>query len=210
MKRVLSKIQKREPDAAAVGGGDHGKKLLEGIASKFPMLRRRRKLVVIALDCYDDKGNPEKKMVQYIQEIMKAVRLDPQTARVSGFALSTAMHISKTVEFLTRGKIQVNEFDALICSSGSEVYYPGTYAEDGKLLPDPDYASHIEYRWGCDGLKKTIWKLCASEGEENPIEEDTKSSNSHCISYLVKDLSKVSVARITDINLTKICTGTWA
>lgn len=204
MKRVLCKIQKREPDAAGVGSGDHGKKLLEGVASKYPMLRRRRKLVVIALDCYDDKGNPEKKMAKYIQEIMKAVRLDAQTARVSGFALSTAMPMSKTIEFLTSGKIQVNEFDALICSSGSEVYYPGTYTEDGKLLPDPDYASHIEYRWGCDGLKKTIWKLCAPEGEESPIEEDTKSSNLHSISYLVKDLSKVSITRNTNINLTNI------
>ncbi|KAK4776255.1 hypothetical protein SAY86_004943 [Trapa natans] len=190
VKRVLSKIQKREPDAAAVGSGDQGKKLLEGATSKFPMLRRRRKLVVIALDCYDDKGNPEKKMTTYIQEIMKAVRLDPQTARVSGFALSTAMPMLETVEFLTSGKIQVNEFDALICSSGSEVYYPGTYTEDGKLLPDPDYASHIEYRWGCGGLKKTIWKLCAPKGEDECPIEDTKSSNSHCISYLVKDLSK--------------------
>ncbi|KAL6135623.1 hypothetical protein ACLB2K_067850 [Fragaria x ananassa] len=70
------------------------------------------------------------------------------------------------------------------------------YREDGRLLPDPDYSSHIGYRWGCEGLKKTIWKLLnAPDGEQNSgssnqIEEDLKSSNSHCISYLIKDPSK--------------------
>lgn len=89
----------------------------------------------------------------------------------------------------------MNEFDALICSSGSEVYYPGIYSEDGNLCPDRDYATHIDYRWGCDGLKKTIWKLMnthegVSPHSSSPIEEDTKSSNSHCVSYLINDISK--------------------
>jgi sucrose-phosphate synthase len=196
VKRVLSKIKKPESDPKDL---ESGNKLLENVASKYPMLRRRRRLIVIALDCYDNHGAPEEKMIQIVQEIIKAARLDSQIARVSGFALSTAMPVSETIEFLTSGKIQVNEFDALICSSGSEVYYPGTYTEeDGKLFPDPDYASHIDYRWGCEGLKKTIWKLMnTSEGGDNtdesssPIQEDAKSSNAHCISYLIKDSSKV-------------------
>ncbi|KAK9933115.1 hypothetical protein M0R45_020323 [Rubus argutus] len=194
VKRVLSKINK--PDS---GPKDHedGNKLLDNVASKYPLLRRRRKLIVIALDCYDTSGAPEKKMIQVVQEIFKAVRLDSQSARFTGFALLTAMPASETVEFLASGRIQANEFDALVCSSGSEVYYPGTYTEeDGKLFPDPDYSSHIDYRWGCEGLKKTIWKLLnASDGERKSvssshIEEDLKSSNAHCISYLIKDASK--------------------
>ncbi|KAL6139830.1 hypothetical protein ACLB2K_058131 [Fragaria x ananassa] len=75
--------------------------------------------------------------------------------------------------------------------------YPGTYTEeDGRLFPDPDYSSHIDYRWGCEGLKKSIWKLLnapdgeRNSGSSNQIEEDLKSSNSHCISYLNKDPSK--------------------
>lgn len=193
VKRVLSKINK--PDS---GPKDHedGNKLLDNVASKYPLLRRRRKLIVIALDCYDTSGAPEKKMIQVVQEIFKAVRLDSQSARFTGFALLTAMPASETVEFLASGRIQANEFDALVCSSGSEVYYPGTYTEeDGKLFPDPDYSSHIDYRWGCEGLKKTIWKLLnASDGERKSvssshIEEDLKSSNAHCISYLIKDAS---------------------
>ncbi|KAI9115156.1 hypothetical protein K1719_014169 [Acacia pycnantha] len=193
VKRVLSRIKK--PDS--VQNLDAKNKPLDNIPGKYPFLRRRRRLIVIALDCYDDTGAPEKKMIRIVQKIMKAVQLDPQTAKVTGFALSTAMPMLETIELLTSGNIQVNEFDALVCSSGSEVYYPGTHAEDGRLLPDPDYAAHIDYRWGCEGLKKTIWKLMNTvEGEENsnkhscPIEEDFISRNAHCISYKMKELSK--------------------
>ncbi|XP_023006251.1 probable sucrose-phosphate synthase 2 [Cucurbita maxima] len=190
VERVLSKIKRSGTESNET---EKGNKMLENMAGKYPILRRRRRLIVIALDCYDSNGDPEKKMIKMLQEIIKAGRLDTQVARVSGFALSTAMPLAETAEFLRSGKIQLNEFDALICSSGSEVYYPGS--EDGKLQPDPDYASHIDYRWGCDGLKKTILKLLnASQEDSNKfgttILEDTKSSNSHCISYLVKNMSK--------------------
>ncbi|XP_030507407.2 probable sucrose-phosphate synthase 3 [Cannabis sativa] len=194
--KVLSKIKKPK---SSDDNGNAMTKHLEYVPSKYPMLRWRRKLMVIALDCYESNGDPDKNMITIVKEIMKAVRLDTQVARVSGFALSTAMSVSETIEFLKMGKIQVNEFDVLICSSGSEIYYPGTYIEeDGKLFPDPDYESHIDYRWGCEGLKKTVWKLLNTvEGNENSdqsycsIEEDSKSTNSHCISYLIKDPSKV-------------------
>ncbi|KAL0452015.1 UNVERIFIED_CONTAM: putative sucrose-phosphate synthase 2 [Sesamum latifolium] len=176
VKRVMSKMKRSESGAR---DSDSDKKSTD-TPSKYPMLRKRRKLIVIALDCYDDKGVPEKKMIQFIQEISKAIRSDQQIARHSGFALSTAMPMPELTEFLKSGNIKVNDFDALICTSGSEVYYPG---EDGKLCPDPDYASHIDYRWGLDGLKKTIWKLMNTEGgkfgqSSNAIEEDLKSSNS--------------------------------
>ncbi|KAM7253097.1 hypothetical protein ACFE04_008820 [Oxalis oulophora] len=194
--RIMSKMRKPESQSKDSEGL---KKLPDNLPSKYPMLRRRRRLIVIALDFYDSKGGPDKKMIQIMQNIIKAVRSDPQNAKVSGFAISTAMPVAEIVEFLTSAKIQVNEFDALICSSGSEMYYPGTYGEENKkYFPDPDYALHIEYRWGCEGLKKTIWKLMNTpEGSEKAsdslrtIEEDAKSSNAHCIAYLVKDPSKV-------------------
>nr|XP_027116839.1 probable sucrose-phosphate synthase 2 isoform X2 [Coffea arabica] len=194
VQRVLSRMKRQEPGAP---DSEVDRKPTDNSPSKYPMLRRRRRLIVIALDCYDSRGNPEKKMIQIVQELFKAIKLDPQIARLTGFAISTAMPISELMEFLKSGNVKVNDFDALICSSGSEVYYPGTYSEeDGKICPDPDYASHIEYRWGSDGLRKTIWKLMnTSEGGEaksihSPIEEDVKSNNSHCISFLIKDLSR--------------------
>lgn len=194
VKRVLNKIKRSGTESVET---EKGNKMLENTPGKYPILRRRRRLIVIALDCYDSNGAPEKKMIKMLQEIIKASRLDTQFARVSGIALSTAMPLAEMAEFLRSGKIQLNEFDALICSSGSEVYYPGSYTEeDGKLYPDPDYASHIDYRWGCDGLKKTILKLLNASEEDtdkfrSPIQEDRKSSNAHCVSYLVKNPSKV-------------------
>ena len=192
VKRVLSRMKKSDSGSNDTDGGN---KLPDNATGKYPLLRRRRRLIVIALDLYNNAGAPDKNMIRIVQSIIKAVQLDPQTARVSGFALSTAMPMLETIELLKSGNIQVNDFDALICSSGSEVYYPGTYTEDGKLSPDPDYVAHIDYRWGYEGLKKTIWKLMnTAEGKEkssSPIEEDLKSSNSHCISYKIKDLSKV-------------------
>ncbi|CAA0839402.1 Probable sucrose-phosphate synthase 3 [Striga hermonthica] len=177
---VLSKMRTGDPNAA----------------EKYPsFLTRRRKLFVIALDCYDAKGLPDKKMVDLIRDILEAVKMDSESGRCSGFALSTAMPVEELIEVLKTGNIEVNEFDVLICSSGSQVYYP----EDGKLqlCPDPDYASHIEYRWGLDGVKNTIWKLMnmsseVAKSDSSPpvIEEDVKSSNAHCLSYLIKDLSK--------------------
>lgn len=196
VKRVLSKMKK--PDTDADNGG---KQQLETVASKYPMLRRRRRLVVIALDCYDDKGAPESNVVQKVRDIIKAIKLDSQMSRFTGLAFSTSMPLLETIELLKLGNIQLSEFDALICSSGSVVYYPVTYTEeDGKLIPDQDYALHIDYRWGCDGLKKTIWKLMNTSegrGEEaensfSPVEEDVKSSNGHCLSYMIKDRSKAN------------------
>ncbi|KAG6428161.1 hypothetical protein SASPL_112410 [Salvia splendens] len=193
VKKLLSKMNKPEPGAQ---DSDADRKLGD-VPSKYPMLRKRRRLIVLAVDCYDSNGAPEKKMINLIKEIAKAFKLDAQFARQSGFALSTAMPMSELAEFLKSGNIKLTDFDALICSSGSEVYYPGTYTEEGgKPCPDPDYATHIEYRWGSDGLKKTIWKLMnTTEGFKSShpsgvVEHDLKSSNSHCLSYVIKDLSK--------------------
>lgn len=202
VKKILSKITKQVPEPQAT---DNSKKQTEASGqtiNKYPLLRRRRRLFVIALDSYDNKGAPDKKMLQVIQEVFRAIRSDSQMSRISGFALSTAMPISETLQLLKSGKISATDFDALICSSGGEVYYPGTSQcmdADGKLCADPDYATHIEYRWGYDGVKTTLAKLMASQdgqGGREPeksssnIEEDVKSSNPHCVSFFIKDSTK--------------------
>ncbi|CAI9762800.1 unnamed protein product [Fraxinus pennsylvanica] len=189
VKLVMSKMKRQEKGTK--DSKVDGMPPTDNILSKYPMLRRRHKLIVIAIDCYDINGAPEKKMIHIIQNLFKAIKLDVHNARLTGFAVSTAMPISELIEFLLSGNIKVSDFDALICSSGSEVYYP---EDSGKPFLDPDHASHIDYRWGSDGLKKTIWKLMntpvgyAKSGAV--IEEDAKSSNSHCLSYLIKDLNK--------------------
>uniref|UniRef100_A0A6V7QZ04 Sucrose-phosphate synthase n=1 Tax=Ananas comosus var. bracteatus TaxID=296719 RepID=A0A6V7QZ04_ANACO len=203
VKKILSKIKKQAPEAK---GADSSKKLSDTSGptlNKYPLLRRRRRLFVIALDCYNEKGAPERKMLWEIQEVFRAVRSDSQLSRISGFAVSTAMPISETLELLKLGKIPPTDFDALICSSGSEVYYPGTAQcmdADGKLCADPDYATHIEYRWGYDGVKRTIAKLMATQdargnayktdNSSSNIGEDVKSSNAYCVSFFIKDPTK--------------------
>lgn len=196
VKQIMSRMKKPETKTKPEL---QGKKQVDSLVSKYPVLRRRERLVVLAVDCYDDEGAPdEKSMVPMIQNIIKAVRSDPQFAKNSGFALSTSMPHDELTSFLKSAKIPVSEFDALICSSGSEVYYPGV--EDGKLLPDPDYSSHIDYRWGNEGLKNTVWKLMnttavggEARNKDSPslIQEDQPSSNAHCVAYLIKDRSKV-------------------
>ncbi|KAK1295248.1 Sucrose-phosphate synthase [Acorus calamus] len=170
VKRVLSKIKKNGPEASLEAEREKPNERGGGASmTKYPLLRRRRRLFVIALDCYNENGEPEKKMLQVIQNIFKAIRSDSQL-------------------------------------SGSEVYYPGTSQctdSEGKLCPDPDYATHIDYRWSDDGVKRTISKLMhfsspegkAGEKQESgpPIgvlEEDMESSNVHCVSYLIKDSTK--------------------
>lgn len=190
VQRVLNKIKR--PDLGQKDS-DSNRIVMDNVQSKYPLLRRRRRLIVIALDCYDANGSPDKKMFSVVQELFKAIKIDPQIARLTGYAVSTAMPLSELTAFLKSGNLKINDFDALICSSGSEVYYPGSYCDaDGKLYTDPDYTSHIEYRWGSDGLKKTIWKLMnpSDLGQAKVIEEDTKASNSHCLSYLIKNPSK--------------------
>ncbi|XP_043722507.1 probable sucrose-phosphate synthase 3 isoform X2 [Telopea speciosissima] len=204
VKRILSKIKKPASDPQE---DKDGKKQTENVVNKYPALRRRKRLIVIALDLYNNNGDPDSKMLQVIQEIFKAVRLDAQASRFSGFALSTAMPVFEILEFLKTGKIEATDFDALICGCGSEMYYPGIYTEEnGKPYPDPDYTTHIDYRWGHEGLKKTIWNSLInsqdgvgviSNDSSSPIQEDVKSANSHCVSYLVKDPSKAK--RVDDL-----------
>lgn len=198
VKQIMSRM-KQQPEAKSKPEVQQGKKQGDNVGSRFPVLRRRERLIVLAADCYDEEGAVDvKSMVTMIQNIVKAVRSDTKMAKNSGFALSTSMPLDELISFFKSAKIQVSDFDTLICSSGSEVYYPG--AEEGKLLPDPDYSSHIDYRWGNEGLKNTVWKLmnttavggeARNKGSPSLVEEDMASSNEHCVAYLIKDRSKV-------------------
>ncbi|KAK8933954.1 Sucrose-phosphate synthase [Platanthera zijinensis] len=191
--RILSKIKKQVIPQEFQSGTLKPREGASGnIQTKYPLLRRRRRLFVISLDCYNEKGVPEKKMAQLIQEIFRAVRSDQQLSRISGFAMATAMPLTETLNLLKLGRIAATDFDALICSSGSAVYYPGAAQSidgDGNIQADRDYAAHIDYRWAYDGEKRTIEKLMNSDGSENAV-EDLAACNPHCISFLINDPTK--------------------
>lgn len=61
VKQILNKMKKPAQDAQEP---ESEKKQPENAVSKYPMLRRRRRLFVIAVDCYIDQGKPSKKMLQ--------------------------------------------------------------------------------------------------------------------------------------------------
>ncbi|CAO2167518.1 unnamed protein product [Urochloa humidicola] len=199
VQRIMNKIKQSSalpPSMSSITDGVKNSAEATGSAvNKYPLLRRRRRLFIIAVDCYQDDGRASKKMLQVIQEVFRSVWSDSQLSKISGFALSTAMPLSETLQLLQLGKISATDFDALICGSGSEVYYPGTAQcidAEGKLRPDQDYLLHISHRWSHDGLKQTIAKLMAAQdGSSDVIEWDVVSSNAHCVSFLIKDPKKV-------------------
>ncbi|KAF0916521.1 hypothetical protein E2562_007599 [Oryza meyeriana var. granulata] len=200
VQRIMNKIKRSSVSSPQAASADtDGAKIpadataTAGAVNKYPLLRRRRRLFVIAVDCYGDDGRSSKRMLQVIQEVFRAVRSDSQMSRISGFALSTAMPLSETLKLLQMGKIPPTEFDALICGSGSEVYYPGTVQcvdAEGRLRPDQDYLLHINHRWSHDGAKQTIAKL-AQDGSGTTVEPDVESCNPHCVAFFIKDPKKV-------------------
>eukprot|EP01018_Ginkgo_biloba_P012399 Gb_17607 [translate_table: standard] len=152
------------------------------------LLRRRKHLFVIAADCYDSDGEPcVNKQVNIIHEIVNAVR-SVGTFASPAFILSTALTAPETLSVLKSGGVKLSTFDALICSSGSQLYYTSGDNGDSPIYPDPDYDSHIDYRWGAEGLRKSMEKLSGPEDSQF-IVEDAEKSNSHCLAYKVKNIS---------------------
>lgn len=71
-----------------------------------------------------------------------------------------------------------------------------------------DYRSHIEYRWGGEGLRKSLVRWAASindgKGGGKIVAEDESGSSMHCYAFKVKDLSLVIFLYILDV---KRCMG---
>ncbi|GMI88486.1 sucrose phosphate synthase 1F, sucrose-phosphate synthase A1 [Hibiscus trionum] len=150
---------------------------------RFPATRVRKYIFVIAADCDSVSDIPK-----VIRTIMDAAGKENPV----GFILSTSLSISEVHSLLISGGISPLDFDAFICNSGGDVYYPSSSSEEGLGLPflvDLDYQSHIEYRWGGEGLRKTLLRWATSINEKNgqTVEEDESRSTTHCYSFRVKD-----------------------
>ncbi|GAV60532.1 Glycos_transf_1 domain-containing protein/S6PP domain-containing protein/Glyco_trans_4_4 domain-containing protein [Cephalotus follicularis] len=166
-----------------------------GSLEKFPPFRRRKFIFVIAVDC---------DMISDLLEILKlvtgAVGRDNSTGSI-GFILSTALTISDIHSLLVSGGLNPSDFDAFVCNSGSDLYYPSSSCEDNPELPfvvDLDYHSHIEYRWGGEGLRKTFvrWAASLNDKEQKQIVvEDGSGSSKHCFAFKVEDPTLVPPAK---------------
>ncbi|EOY29434.1 hypothetical protein QUC31_020793 [Theobroma cacao] len=154
--------------------------------SRFPGMMMRKNIFVIAVDCDS---------ISDIPKIIRTIKEAAGKANHVGFILSTSLSISDVHTLLISGSISPLDFDAFICNSGSDLYYPSPSSE-GPGLPftaDLDYQSHIEYRWGGEGLRKTLvrWAASVNEKKGQIVTEDESRSTAHCYAFKVKDLELV-------------------
>lgn len=165
--------------------------------SGFPTLERRKRVFVIAVDCYSASET-----LEVIRNVMKAGGKEVQESTV-GFILSTALTISEIHSLLSSGGMSILDFDALICNSGSRLWYPSAGSDDGlhglPVVVDTDYCSHIEYRWGGESLRKTLVRWAASVNDKREgkvvVAEDESASAPYCFSFKVNDPENVLISR---------------
>ncbi|KAJ6373153.1 hypothetical protein OIU76_027480 [Salix suchowensis] len=159
-------------------------------SSKFPSLRRRKYIFVIAVDC-----DTTSDFLEILKMVVGVANVN--SAGLIGFILSTAMTISEINSLLNSGGLNPLDFDAFFCNSGSNLYYPSSSSVDSGLpfVLDLDYHSQIEYRWGGEGLRKTLvrWAISVNDknGQGKIVEEDEPGSSSYCFALKVKDSSLV-------------------
>eukprot|EP00250_Pteridium_aquilinum_P012553 c20797_g1_i1 orf=191-3325(-) len=166
------------------------KVLLSNNSLRTPAVRRRKRLITIAVDCCDAID-----LVSVIKHVLEATQARV-AFRTAGYILSSSLKLPELLSILSSGGISPYEFDALVCSSGSELVYPGasTTEDTGNLSEvqfcvDTDYEAHIAYRWDRDSLKRTIarWSVANNQQLGQALAEEEKPCNHHCLSYKVKD-----------------------
>lgn len=180
-----SKLNNGEMDPAA-----RQKELMEAISRRFSSTGnsnasfypgRRKRLLVIAADCYDSEGNKTEAFEAVIKSVVKAA--GPSSSSSStGVVLLTGSSLKETIEALNSFDVNIEEFDALVCNSGSEMYYPWK-----DLMADADYEAHLEYRWPGENIRSMVPRLARIEdGDEDGIAEYVSACSSRCYSYSVK------------------------
>ncbi|CAA6672614.1 unnamed protein product [Spirodela intermedia] len=167
-------------------------------SSKFLLPRRRKPIFVVAVDCDTDDER-----IGVIQRVLEVVRRAGPPG--SGLILSTSLTISEVYSLLTSRGVLPTDFDAFICSSGSDIYYPSSVSEEFELpfTLDLDYRSHIEYRWGGEDLRRTLVRWAASivdnsgqgEEEQSVVAEDEQRSSTYCLAFSVKNPERVPPIR---------------
>ncbi|KAL7118378.1 hypothetical protein ACP275_03G132800 [Erythranthe tilingii] len=141
---------------------------------------RRQWLYVIAVDSYSSEGSPAEALPLIVKNIMQVA--GSESSQI-GFVLLTGLSLLETKEMLHRSNCQVKleQFDALICSSGSEMFYPWK-----DLVADEDYESHIEYRWPGENVKSMLLRIAKIENKAENDDMQLSQSSSRCYSYIIK------------------------
>ncbi|CAI5956289.1 unnamed protein product [Closterium sp. NIES-65] len=123
--------------AGGAGAGEKGSAAGAAAAAAFEglRLRRRRRLIVVAVDEYDPVGRPGSSVLDSLCAALEvAYRHNTGTLRERvvwgmgpggeiGVVLATALTARETVAMLTAAGVGLRQLDALIAGGGSEVYY---------------------------------------------------------------------------------------
>ncbi|CAI9293390.1 unnamed protein product [Lactuca saligna] len=152
---------------------------------KFPALRRRTHIFVVAIDDDDVEG-----IFGNVRKIFEAVDKEKNEGSI-GFILATSLQIAEVHSFLVKKGVNPADFDAFICNSGADLYYSSSHSEDNPFVFDLYYHSHIEYRWGGEGLRKTLVKWASSiidkkaekKSEEHVVTEDEEVTTNYCYAF---------------------------
>ncbi|KAK8523565.1 hypothetical protein V6N12_048082 [Hibiscus sabdariffa] len=185
---VLSLSRGVLKDGQKAGSGDKAEDCYS--IGKFPALRRRKHIFVIAVDCDSTED-----LLDTIRKVFEAMEKERAEGSV-GFILSTFMTISEIHSFLISGGLNPRDFDAFICNSGSDLFYSTVNPEDGPFVIDFYYHSHIEPRWGGEGLRKTLVRWAGSinekaENEEQIVTAAEQLSANYCYAFQVKNAGLV-------------------
>ncbi|KAF4373116.1 hypothetical protein F8388_019298 [Cannabis sativa] len=176
-----------------LGGSQKYSSYVEKEDLLFPAFRRRKHVFVISVDC-----DTTLELVDIIEKIVEAARKEEE--KDIGIILSTSLTISEIYSLLISGGFAPSDFDAFICNSGSELYYPSSNHELDSpsglpFMVDLDYRSHTDYRWGGQDLKKTLVRWASSVNNNNNINEnenqqivshDESGSTPQCYAFQVK------------------------
>lgn len=165
-------------------------------SGKFPVLRRRKHLIVICVDC-----DTISDLIDTTKKIFEATEKE-RTEESIGYILSTSLTITEIRSFLVSGGLGPNDFDAFICNSGSDLYYPSINLDDRPFVVDFYYHSHIEYRWGGEGLRKTLvrWATSINDkkggSEEQNVTASEQLSTDYCYAFKVQQPAMVNVPHL--------------
>ncbi|XP_077231573.1 sucrose-phosphate synthase family protein [Tasmannia lanceolata] len=145
---------------------------------------RRQRLFVVTADCYDAGGQITAGLRQIIEGVMAAGRLG--RVGCTGFVFSTGSTLAETVEALRSCHVAPDDFDALICCSGSEVYYPWR-----DFVTDVEYGAHVEYRWPGENIRSVVPRLAKVDGGAgDDVASVEEASSSRCYAYSVNSGAK--------------------
>ncbi|KAL0351245.1 UNVERIFIED_CONTAM: putative sucrose-phosphate synthase 4 [Sesamum calycinum] len=139
------------------------------------------------IDVLLQKATCKEKTGQYLLSREKAMAVGGSKSSQIGFVLLTGLSLPETKDMLTNCQVNLEHFDALVCSSGSDMYYPWR-----DLEVDEDHESHIGYRWPGENIKSMVVRLAQIEnGPENDDMQPSECS-SRCYSYSIKPGAKIS------------------